>query len=68
MVKVGNPSAIGVPRTQANLELLLLASSPKHAAPVFLEQVLTKLQFRNPPQQRSEPIRAAHSHNVTAVL
>ena len=61
MVKVGEPSPLAVPRTQANPELLLVGTSKKHDPPVFLAKIIIEFQARNTPQKRGEPLRTLHS-------
>src|SRR5687768_12699904 len=57
-----------MPRAQANPELLLIAASKEHHAPIFLAKVFLKFQARNTLQQRGEPLGTAHSQNAAAVL
>ena len=68
MVKVREPSSFRVPRTQANPELLLIASSKEHDAPVFLARVWVYNDLPNATQKLQKARCTLNCHDAGAVF
>src|SRR5262249_12351963 len=67
VVKVRQPLAPHVPKTEADPELFLVAPGEHHDAPVFLAQLVVDRQARHPREKRGEPLRTADSENAVLI-